>query len=77
VFISQICQFAVALFLAANSTFELSKEMRGSAALKKLGVRLVGLELPFSRRTILLPEGNLADNSPPFTEGACTKRISG
>jgi hypothetical protein len=77
VFISQICQFAVAFFFAANNTFEPSKEMRGSAALKKLGVRFVGLELPFSRRTILLPEGNLSDNLPPFTEAACTNRISG
>jgi hypothetical protein len=77
VFISQICQVAAASFFPAKSTFEPSKEMRGSAAPKKLGVRFLGLLLPFLRRTILLPEGNLSDNLPAFTDAACTKRISG
>jgi hypothetical protein len=76
VFISQICHAPAASFFAANSTFEPSKEMRGSAAQKKSCVKFASCLVAFSNRTILLPAGNLSDNLPLCTDFAWTKMIA-
>jgi hypothetical protein len=77
VFISQICHAPAASFFAVNSTFEPSKEMRGSAAQKKSCVKFASRQVPFSNRTILLPAGNLCDNLPLSTDFAWTNMMSG
>ena len=76
-FISQICQGESAVFLPAKSTRRPSKEVRGSAAAKKSGVRVRGVWSEGASLTKRLPWGKRRVRGPGRTSGAWTMIRSG